>query len=171
MIKVQMWIVMIIITCVLGGCATVGNKTLTNADQTTQVFFDQLQRSNKQGAYNLFTKGLSQEISFSQWDQLIESIQSQWGSIESEETTLMPFHKREGEQNFIPLDVNADQIKRYIFDVKFERAEINCDLTLVPEGDQYKIAWISFWGSTIYFTPEIREKIEQLFSNKHSEDQ
>ena len=75
------------------------------------------------------------------------------------------------ENNFIPLDVAPQQIKRYIFDVKFEDAEMNFDLTLAPEGDSYKIIWFSIWGSSIYMTPQVQEKIEQLFSKTNNTSQ
>ena len=42
---------------------------------------------------------------------------------------------------------------------------MNFDLTLAPEGNGYKIVWFSIWGSSIYITPKVREKIEKLFSN------
>jgi len=77
----------------------------------------------------------------------------------------LPFHRRAGENNFIPLNVTPQQVKRYTFDVKFEDAEMNFDLTLAPEGGTYKIIWFSIWGSSIYMKPQIQEKIEQLFSN------
>ncbi|MBF0490064.1 MAG: hypothetical protein HQL15_05525 [Candidatus Omnitrophica bacterium] len=95
----------------------------------------------------------------------MESLQDHWGRIQEEDTAVMPFHKRNGEGNFIPLNTSENQIKRYTYDVKFEHAEINFDLTLVSDGTQYKIVWISLWGSSIYMTPEITTKIEELFSN------
>ena len=76
----------------------------------------------------------------------------------------MPFHERIGERNFIPLGISEEQIKRYIFEVQFNQAQINCDLTLVPDGNEYKIVWISFWGSGVYMTPDITDKIQELFS-------
>ena len=78
-----------------------------------------------------------------------------------------PFHRRVGEsKNFIPFRHAClkDKIKRYTFDVKFESAEMNFDLTLAPEGGIYKIVWFSVWGSSIYMTPKVQEKIQQLFS-------
>ncbi|MBF0504743.1 MAG: hypothetical protein HQL14_06540 [Candidatus Omnitrophica bacterium] len=146
------------------GCATLKNGAPIDIDRTAQTFFDDLQRSDHQGAYHLFAKGLSQSVSFDQFDEFMNSIREEWGRIESDETALMPFHKRQGESSFIPLNVSGDKIKRYIFDVKFEHADMNFDLTLAPEGDGYKIIWFSVWGSSIYLTPKIREKIETLFA-------
>ena len=134
-------------------------------DQTAQSFFDDLQKSNNQGAYSLFGKGLSQRVSFDQFDQFMQTIREQWGRIETDETALMPFHRRAGEENFIPLNVAPQQIKRYIFDVKFENAEMNFDLTLAPEGDGYKIVWFSIWGSSIYINAQNPGKDRELFSN------
>jgi hypothetical protein len=151
---------------VFSGCATMKDKLPPlDVDRTAQAFFDDLQRSNNQGAYGLLAKGISQRISFDQFDQFMQTIREQWGRIESDDTALMPFHRRAGEEGFIPLNVLPQQIKRYIFDVKFEDAEMNFDLTLAPEGDGYKIVWFSIWGSSIYMKPQIQEKIEQLFSN------
>ena len=150
---------------VLTGCATLKDKFPLGVDATAQAFFDDLQRSNNHEAYGLFARGLSQKVSFDQFDGFMQAVREQWGRIESEDTALMPFHKRQGEENFIPLGVPREQIKRYIFDVKFENAEMNFDLTLAPEGDGYKIVWFSIWGSSIYLTGPIREKIETLFSN------
>jgi hypothetical protein len=135
-----------------------------DVDQTAQAFFDDLRRSDNQGAYGLLAKGLSQRVSFDQFDQFMQTIRGQWGRIETDETALMPFHRRVGEAEFIPLNVTPQQIKRYIFDVKFENAEMNFDLTLAPEGGSYKIIWFSVWGSSIYMNHNVQEKIEHLFS-------
>ncbi len=162
--KMKLLTTLVAVLFFLGGCATLNSVTPSSgSDQVAQKFFDHLQRSNRQEAYNLFAKGLSQTISFNQFDQFMDTLQEHWGKIESEEIALMPFHKRMGENDFIPLNTSPETIKRYIFDVKFENAEINCDLTLVPQGDEYKIVWFSFWGSSIYMTPEINEKIQKLF--------
>ena len=150
---------------VFSGCATMKEKFPLDVDQTAQAFFDNLQKSDNQGAYNLLAKGLSQRISFDQFDQFMKTIRGQWGRLISDDTELLPFHRRMGEQNFIPLNVPPAQIKRYVFDVKFEDAEMNFDLTLAPQGDSYKIVWFSVWGSSIYMTPKVQEKIEKLFSN------
>jgi hypothetical protein len=154
------------------GCATIKDSfPHLDVDHTAQAFFDNLQKSDNQGAYSLFAKGLSQRISFDQFDQFMQTIREQWGRLETDDTAVMPFHQREGENNFIPLDVAPQQIKRYIFDVKFEDAEMNFDLTLAPEGDSYKIIWFSIWGSSIYMTPQVQEKIEQLFSKTNNTSQ
>ena len=156
---------------IFSSCATLKEKFPLGVEQTAQSFFDDLQKSNNRGAYSLFAKGLSQAVSFDQFDEFMQSIREQWGRIESEETALMPFHKREGENDFIPLNVAPKQIKRYIFDVKFENAEMNFDLTLAPEGNEYKIVWFSIWGSNNYLTPKIRAKIETLFSKPDASGQ
>ena len=162
--KIKLLTILAVALIFSGGCSTLGSVAPSfNADQTAQSFFDHLQRSHRQEAYNLFAKGLSQTISFSQFDQFIDTLQEHWGRIESNQTAVMPFHKRLGESDFIPLNTLPETIKRYIFDVKFENAEVNCDLTLVLQGDEYKIVWFSFWGSSIYMTPEINEKIQKLF--------
>ena len=150
---------------IFSGCATIKEKFPLDVDQTAQAFFDNLQKSDNQGAYNLLAKGLSQRISFDQFDQFMQTIRGQWGRLISDDTELLPFHRRVGEQNFIPLNAAPQQIKRYVFDVKFENAEMNFDLTLAPQGDSYKIIWFSVWGSSIYMTPKVQEKIEKLFSN------
>ena len=156
---------------IFSGCATLGDKLFSGADRTVQQFFTDLERNDRQAAYNLFGKGLSQKVSFDQFDQLIADFQERWGRIESEETALMPFHERQGEQNFIPLNTKEEQIKRYTYDVKFSNAGINFDLTLVPDGQQYKIVWFSFWGSTVYLTPDVTKKISQLFNKSEPSDQ
>jgi len=156
---------------IFSSCATLKEKFPLGVEATAQSFFDDLQRSNNRGAYSLFAKGLSQAVSFDQFDEFMQSIREQWGRIESEETALMPFHQRQGENNFIPLNVTPEQIKRYIFDVKFENAEVNFDLTLAPEGNEYKIVWFSIWGSNNYLTPKIRAKIETLFSKEDASGQ
>jgi hypothetical protein len=69
------------------------------------------------------------------------------------------------------LGVTPQQVKRYVFDVKFENAEMNFDLTLAPEEGTYKIVWFSIWGSSIYMKPKIQEKIEQLFSKQDNAGQ
>ncbi len=156
---------------VFSGCATLREKVPLDIDQTAQSFFDDIQRSKNQEAYDLFAKGLSQRVTFDQFDQFMQAIREQWGRLETDETAVMPFHRRIGEQNFIPLGVPPGKIKRYIFDVKFEDADMNFDLTLAPEGGQYKIVWFSIWGSSNYLTPKIREKIEELFSKPDDTDQ
>lgn len=149
---------------VFSGCATMKEKFPLDVDQTAQAFFDHLQRSDNQGAYSLLAKGLSQRVSFDQFDQFMQTIRGQWGRLVTDDTELLPFHRRVGEENFIPLHVTPQQIKRYVFDVKFDNAEMNFDLTLAPEGGSYKIVWFSVWGSSIYMTPQVQEKIEKLFS-------
>jgi len=162
----KLLICMTAMTFILSGCATWKDKLpVLDVDQTAQAFFDDLQRSKNEEAYSLLGKGLSQRISFDQFDQFMQTLREQWGRLESDDTALMPFHKRVGEENFIPLNVTPQQVKRYIFDVKFEDAEMNFDLTLAPEGEGYKIVWFSIWGSSIYMKPKIQEKIEALFSN------
>ena len=138
--KTKLLLIMIGMIIVFAGCATLKDKFPLGVDQTAQAFFDDLQRSNNKKAYSLFAKGLSQRVSFDQFDQFMQSIREQWGRIESEETALMPFHERQGENNFIPLNVAPEKIKRYIFDVKFENAEMNFDLTLAPEGNDIKLS-------------------------------
>ena len=165
-VRINLAFVVIVALSVLSGCATMNTVLPTSADSTAQGFFADLQRSRKQEAYDLFAKGLSQTITFDQFDQFLETLEEHWGRIESEETAVMPFHKREGEQNFIPLNTEENQIKRYTFDVKFEHAEINCDMTLVNFGSEYKIVWFAFWGSSLYMTPEINDKIQELFSKQ-----
>ena len=149
----------------VSGCATMKEKMHLDVDQTAQAFFDNLQKPNNEGAYSLLGKGLSQRISFDQFNGFMQTLRGQWGRILTDDTELMPFHQRVGEQNFIPLHLTPQQIKRYVFDVKFENAEMNFDLTLAPEGDKYKIVWFSVWGSSIYMTPKVQEKIEELFSS------
>ena len=165
MAKIKFLIFIGTITCLFAGCATLREKVPLDVDQTAQAFFNDLQKSDNQGAYNLLAKGLSQRISFDQFDQFMKTIRGQWGRLISDDTELLPFHRRVGEQNFIPLNAAPQQIKRYVFDVKFENAEMNFDLTLAPQGDSYKIVWFSIWGSSIYMTPKVQEKIEKLFSN------
>ena len=160
------WVVMMMgMIFIFSGCATLREKMPLDVDQTAQVFFNDLQRSDNQGAYSLFAKGLSQRVSFDQFDQFMQTLREGWGRVETDDTAILPFHKRAGEGNFIPLGVTPQQVKRYTFDVKFENAEMNFDLTLAPEGGIYKIVWFSIWGSSIYMTPKIQEKIEGLFSN------
>ena len=153
---------------ILSGCATIKEKFPIDIDRTAQSFFDDLQKSDNQAAYSLFAKGLSQRVSFSQFDQFMQTIRDQWGRVVSDDTEVLPFHRRVGEENFIPLTVTPKQVKRYSFDVKFDNAEMNFDLTLAPEGDGYKIIWFSVWGSSIYMNAKIQEKIEELFSNGDS---
>ena len=162
------WVLIAGMILVFSGCATLKEKFPLDVDQTAQSFFDDLQRSNNQAAYGLFAKGLSQRVSFDQFDQFMQTIRDQWGRVVSDDTELLPFHRRVGEENFIPLNVTPQQIKRYVFDVKFDNAEMNFDLTLAPEGGNYKIIWFSIWGSSIYMTPEVQKKIEELFSSPES---
>jgi len=151
--------------CFFSSCATLKEKFPLDVDQTAQLFFDDIQKSDNQGAYSLFARGLSQRVSYDQFDQFMQTIRGQWGRVVTDETELLPFHRRVGEQDFIPLNTPPDKIKRYVFDVKFDNAEMNFDLTLAPEGASYKIIWFSIWGSSIYMTPKVQEKIEELFSN------
>lgn len=150
---------------VFPGCVTLKKDFPLDVDQTAQAFFDDLQKSDNQDAYDLLAKGLSQRISFDQFDQFMQTIKEQWGRIISDDTELLPFHRRVGEENFIPLHIPPQQIKRYVFDVKFDDADMNFDLTLAPEDGRYKIIWFSVWGSSIYMTPKVQQKIEELFSN------
>ena len=169
--KERFFIFMAAMVFLFSGCATLREKVPLDVDHTAQAFFDDLQRSDSQGAYGLFAKGLSQRVSFDQFDQFMKTLRDQWGRLETDDTEVLPFHRRIGEENFIPLHVAPQQIKRYVFDVRFEDAEMNFDLTLAPEGDTYKIVWFSIWGSSIYMKPKVQEKIEQLFSNPDSSSQ
>ena len=161
----QRFLLMAGLVFIFSGCATLKDKLPPiDVDHTAQAFFDDIQRSNNQGAYNLLGKGLLQRISYDQFDQFMQTLREQWGRLETDDTAEMPFHRRVGEENFIPLNVTPAQIKRYVFDVRFEDAEMNFDLTLAPEGGSYKIVWFSVWGSSIYMTSKIQEKVEELFS-------
>ena len=152
------------IVIIFSGCATVKKDFPLDVDQTAQEFFNKLQRSDNAAAYSLLGKGLSQRISFDQFDQFMQTIREQWGRIETDETALLPFHRRVGEENFIPLRVKPEEIKRYVFTVKFEVAEMNFDLTLAPEEGRYKIVWFSVWGSSVYVNSKVQEKIKELFA-------
>jgi hypothetical protein len=169
--KVKCVMMIIGVIFIFSGCATLKEKFPLDVDQTAQAFFDDLQKSDNEGAYSLLGKGLSQRVSFDQFDQFMKTIRGQWGRLETDNTALMPFHRRVGEENFIPLNVTPQQIKRYVFDVKFENAEMNFDLTLAFQGGSYKIVWFSIWGSSIYMTPKVQEKIEHLFSNPDNSGQ
>ena len=162
MIKLRLLVVVMMMASALSACTTLQGGFSHDSDRVAQEFFNNLQKSDTQAAYDLFAKGLSQTVSSGQFDELITSMKDQWGGIVDEQTAVLPFHKRVGEVNFIPLGVSGEQIKRYVFEVSFDRATINCDLTLVLEEDQYKIVWVSFWGSSVYLTPEIQEKLENL---------
>ena len=159
------WGVVAVMTLALCGCATMGRDVPLNADQTAQAFFDRLQRSDYQGAYSFLGKGLSQRIAYDQFEEFMSTLRSEWGRIVTEETETMPFHKRPGESEFIPLHAAPQQVKRYIFEVKYDNADMNFDVTIAPEGDTPKIVWFSIWGSSIYLTKHIQEQMEKLFSN------
>jgi len=165
--KIKYAVMMAGLIFVFSGCATLkDNLPKLDVDQTAQAFFDDLQKSDYTSAYALFGKGLSQRVSYDQFDQFMQTIREQWGRLLTDDTAVMPFHQRAGEQNFIPLGLTPQQIKRYVFDVRFEDAEMNFDLTLAPDDSgTYKIVWFSIWGSSIYMKPKIQEKIEQLFSS------
>jgi len=165
--RTKSMIMMTAMIFVFSGCATVrDNLPKIDVDRTAQSFFDDLQKSDYTSAYGLFGKGLCQRVSYDQFDEFMQTIRSEWGRLLTDDTAVMPFHQRAGEQNFIPLGLAPQQIKRYVFDVKFEDAEMNFDLTLAPDGSgTYKIVWFSIWGSSIYMKPKVQEKIEQLFSN------
>jgi hypothetical protein len=166
--KKRALVFMAAMVCVFSGCTTLKKDFPLDVDKTAQTFFDDLQRSDTQGAYGLLGKGLSQRVSFDQFDQFMHTIIEEWGRVESDDTELLPFHRRVGEENFIPLDVTPQQVKRYTFNVKFDNAEMNFDLTLAPEGGAYKIVWFSVWGSSIYMSEKVQQKIEELFSTPDS---
>lgn len=147
------------------GCATLKEKLSLDADQVTEEFFHGLKKADKKEAYALLSDSLTQKISYDQFEGLIDSIENQWGKIQEVQSALMPFHERPGEDLFIPPNTPTEKIKRYVFDVQFQNALINVDLTLAPQGDEYRIYWLSFWGSSIYMTPDIKDKIEELFSS------
>jgi len=165
MIKVRLLLVMAIITSTLSACATLQEISLNGPARMTTDFFNDLQKSDRLAAYSLLGKGLTQTVSFNQFDELIASMEAQWGRIGNYETVLMPFHKRSGEDDFIPLGVAKEEIKRYTFEVQFGNAEINCDLTLARKDGQYKIVWFSFWGSGVNSFTAIQENSNKLFSN------
>ena len=151
------------VLCLLVGCATSPSGSRMDADHSARMFFEDLRNSHEQEAYELFSDELSLRISFDQFQQLIETLESRWGKPQSEETVVMPFHVRSGESELLPSNISGEQIKRYVFEVKFDNATVNCGMTIVSLEDQYRIAWFSFWGSDIYMTSEIREKIKELF--------
>lgn len=170
MVKIKLLMVMLFITGTLSACTTLQERFSKEPGHITTDFFNDLEKSDRLAAYNLFGKGLSQTLSFNQFDELIASMENQWGKIEDSETVLLPFHQRLGEDDFIPLGVPKEKIKRYTFEVQFRNAVIDCDLTLAQKDGQYKIVWISFWGSDVHLTPAIQEKFEKL-SPKPSEEQ
>ncbi len=164
MVKIRLLIAMIVMAGALSACATLQGGALTGPDHVAHVFFNNLRKPDSPAAYGLFARGLSQRIAPDRFDALVAAMISQWGRLIDEEAIEMPFHKRPGEQNFIPFGIDAEKIKRYVFEIRFERAEINCALTIVPQDDQYKIVWIAFWGDSAYLTPVIQEKMESLLA-------
>ena len=148
------------------GCTTFSPGSMLSADRISQTFFDELQRSHKREAYDLFSKELAAKISYDQFEQFMESLQEQWGRLESSESVTMPFHTRHGESEVIPASIPTEQIQRYVFELKYDHAAVNCAMTLIPEDQTYKIAWFSFWGSDDAMTPELRAKIGELFGRE-----
>lgn len=154
----------LMLTVAITGCATSGNKAPVGPEQVAQAFFDRLQRENNEGAFDLLAQGIAETVTFHKFNLLMETLHEQWGRLEATETVNMPFHQRPGEGNFLPLHVEEDKVKRYIFAVTYANAVINCDITVAPQQGAYKVIWFSFWGNDKDFTPEIREKIEALFA-------
>ena len=149
--------------CAISSSSGGGLLPSAGADQAAEAFFDHWKKADAQGAYELFARPLAQAIPFDNFRDFLKTAEDQWGRLEDDETAVMPFHQRAGEGDLIAPDISADQIRRYIFNLRFDNAEVNCDLTLVPEGGGYKITWFSFWGSNSSMTPELREKMEHLF--------
>lgn len=127
------------------GCATTAGLSSSSPDQVAQSFIDDLQAEKRRAAYALLTKGQAEHTSFDDFNDVIESIEEKMGKISEAETVIMPFHRPADDGNFIPLRVAPQQVKRYIYQLHYGNASINCDLTLVPEDGQYHIAWFSFW--------------------------
>ena len=80
--KLKCLIMMIGAILLFSGCATIKEKfPLDVGIRQRRQFFDDLQKSDNQGAYSLFAKGLSQRVSFDQFDQFMQTIREQWGRI------------------------------------------------------------------------------------------
>lgn len=162
-----------LITCVLvtlaalfAGCATTqGGQAPLGPEETADAFFTHVIRSKPEKAYSLLAKGISQSIDFYQFERFMEGLQDEWGRMESAQTVMMPFHKRPGEENFIPLRVEPEQIERYIYEVTFERATMNFDITVAPQDGTPKIIWFSLWGSGLYLTPNVQDLLDRLFTD------
>ena len=153
MSKIRLLVAMFVMACALSACATLQKKSSNDPDRIAQDFLYDLQKSDRQAAYGLFAKGLSQTISFDQFDDLISSMEKPWGRMVDYDTALLPFHQRSGESNFIPFGIPKEKIKRYTYEIQYFQKNIYCDLTLAPQEGQYKIIWISFWGSSVDLTP------------------
>lgn len=143
--KSKMCFFMINLCFLLVGCASMGQLAKMGPDEVAQAFIDDLQAGKESKAYALLTKGQSQHTSFDDFKEVLLSLTEKMGKIQDNETALMPFHKPAYDGNFIPLRTAPGQVKRYTYILKFGNASINCDLTIVPEDEQYKIAWFSFW--------------------------
>ena len=81
---------------IFSSCATLKEKFPLGVEQTAQSFFDDLQKSNNRGAYSLFAKGLSQAVSFDQFDEFMQSIREQWGESSLKKRPLCRFIKDKG---------------------------------------------------------------------------
>ena len=92
--KVKLVMSMTVMVFIFMGCATIKDKLPPlDVDRTAQAFFDDLQRSDNAGAYGLFARGLSQRVSFDQFDEFMKTIRDQWGRIESDDTASCLFIK------------------------------------------------------------------------------
>ena len=149
------------------GCTTF-SPGLMDADRTADAFFADWQRTQAREAYDIFSLELTKKISFGHFEQFLENLGNQWGRLEEYETVSMPFHIRAGESDFIPENIPTEDVKRYTYELKFDHAAIDCALTLIRENDTYQIAWFSLWGSDNYMTPEMRDKIDELWDSSES---
>ncbi len=134
-----------------------------DADHTAQDFWETFRKSDANTAYGFFSEQLITQVPLEKLTQFIQSLENEWGKLESAESVIMPFHTRPGEKDFIPPNVSNEEVKRYVYDLKFEHASVNGALSLIPQGDQYKITWFSFWGSDSTLTPELRHQMDDLF--------
>ena len=147
------------------GCATMNNNAPVNQEQVAERFFSKLQHNDRQGAYQMLSWQLTQNISYDQFEGLQQTIKDEWGSLTEAQSILLPFHQRAGEGSFLSPSLPEDKIKRYVYELTCDNAVINCDITVAPQGTEYKVFWISFWGSNIYLKPSIQQKMEELFAH------
>ena len=134
-----------------------------SAEDTAQLFLEGLQGAKAESAYSLLSAGLKQMVDPNRFKEFAQSIEHQFGSLQSNESSLMPFHQRTGESDFVAQDMPKNQVKRFTYDVKFDHGAPNFDITVILEEDEYKVAWFSFWGTQAVENPQFQQKMERLF--------
>ncbi len=133
-----------------------------NADRLVVDFIETLKKKDYAAAYDLFSERFKKEISLPQHVGLLEILQEELGDIEDYESVVMPFLTSSAKEGEVLSDLPPSDIKRYTYDLKYEKRTVHAIISLVKESDGYRIGFFEITGTGFETDPQVQEKVRAL---------